>query len=130
MKKEDYYARVKYRGTTKIYRVTASEVNPKGGIDIRIEYVDYNPKRESDGIWITNGIEKIIKKYGKKTDVYQHFNSIRNRFIELVKEEATKIYNKSSDKTLPDVFYYTQIGTSYRMKFYKQAVKENGVIII
>ena len=126
MKKEDYYARINYRGGTKIYHVVASCTNSKGGTDIRVEYVDYNPNREWSGVWITNGFEKIIKKYGKKTDVYQHFNSILQRFKELYEEEATKIYNKSSDKTLADVFYYNQIGTSKLQQFYKQAVKENG----
>lgn len=108
MSKQDYYALINYRGKEKYYLVSAHEGN-----DIRVEYIDYNPDREWWGVWIKNGLEKIVKKFDESTSEYLYFKGVYNRFLEIRKEEAEK--RNCSEGSF---------GTSYILRFYKQAIKE------
>lgn len=122
MEEQDYYALVNYRGKTKYYHVGAHETHENGKIDIRIKYLDYNENREWSGVWIFNGIERIVEKFDSTTDVYKYFNSV-NEFIQnRFQEEYQKNYERSENKTLCDIFYM-RIGTSYIKKIYKEAFK-------
>jgi hypothetical protein len=123
MEKQDYYALVNYRGKTKYYHVGAHETHENGKIDIRIEYLDYNENRESSAVWIFNGIERIVEKFDSTTDVYKYFNSVGEFIKKRFEEEYQKRYDKSEDKSLPDIFY-TRIGTSHVKAIYKEAFKK------
>lgn len=113
MVKQDYYALINYRGSTKYYYVSASQENDPDGYDLRIEYVDYNPEREWSGAWIKNGLERIVKKFDSTTEEYKYFKCVYNRFLEIISEEAKK--RNCSEGSF---------GTSYILKFYRQAIKE------
>ena len=80
MKKENYYALVSYRGKQKYYYVSASQENPMGGIDIRVEYIDYNPNREWTGVWIKNGQDKIVQKFDSKSKEYKYFKQLHRNW--------------------------------------------------
>lgn len=108
MEKQDYYALINYRGTQKNYYVSAHE-----GKDVRVEYLDYNPEREWNGVWITDGIKKIVKKFDDTTEEYKYFRGVYRRFMEIREEESVK-RNCSTGS----------FGTSYILKFYKMAIKE------
>lgn len=108
MVKQDYYALINYRGKEKYYLVSSHEGN-----NIRVEYIDYNPYREWWGVWIKNGLEKIIKTFDNTTEEYKYFKGVYNRFLEIRSEEAKK--RNCSEGSF---------GTSYILKFYRQAIKE------
>lgn len=119
MKKENYYALVNYRGKNKYYFIYASENNPKGGIDIRIEYIDYNPNREWTGVWIKDGQDKIIQKFNSKSKEYKYFIELNKKWNKLNTEHSEnnkKHYNLEKVDTF--------IGTSNFFKNWKQALKE------
>lgn len=111
MKNTDYYATVNYRGRQKIYYVSAEEKN-----DIRIEYVDYKPERYSEGVWIKNGKDKIVEKFGGKTKEYKYYTALKEEFkkqIELIREQHQKWFN------VP----YASLGIDYYKQAYKRASK-------
>jgi len=119
MKKEDYYALVRYRGREKYYYIPNSmeEGEDKDGYDTRLEYIDYNPKREWSGVWIKNGKDKIIEKFDKTTPHYRYFTKLNKNWDTFMKSECErqgKIY-----KT--EVFF---LGTCYVNQAYKKALKE------
>jgi len=109
--KTNYYATVKYRGKEKIYYVSAEENS-----DIRIEYVDYNPNREWDGVWIFGGKEKIINKFDSKTKEYKYYKALNKEWekqIETIRDQHQKMFN------VP----YASLGTDHYKQAYKTALK-------
>lgn len=119
MKKENYYALVNYRGREKYYYVSASmgEGEDKDGYDTRIEYIDYNPERESEGVWIKNGKEKIIEKFDKTTPQYKYFEKLNKKwsmFMDEERERQNRIYKTK--------IYF--LGTDYVKQCYRKALKE------
>jgi hypothetical protein len=121
MKKEDYYALVNYRGKLKYYHIVASSDDDIDGYDTRLRYINYNPKREWNGVWIKNGKEKIVKKFDSNSDIYKYFKSLDKKFDELILEEQIKqcnIYNISNVEPK-----YYSLGTSYIFSCWKKAVK-------
>ncbi len=112
----DYYALVNYRGKIKYYHVEKHYNN----VDIWINYIDYNPDRHS-GVWVTKGKSRIVEKFEQGTDEYEYFNALKIEFRRLVDVLVVEEFNKSDDKTLPDMFYYASIGTDYYKKAYKTA---------
>lgn len=121
MKKENYYAIVNYRGKQKYYYVSASEENPKGETDIRVEYIDYNPNREWPGVWILRGQDKIIQKFDDKSNEYKYFKKLDKKWDRLCLEHA-----KSSQKYYKEDKIDMCIGTSNIFKYWKQAVRETS----
>lgn len=117
---ENYYALVNYRGKEKYYYVSASmgKGEDKDNYDTRIEYIDYNPERESDGVWIKNGKEKIIEKFDKTTPHYRYFKKLEKNWSVFMEEELQRqrrIY-KTEDMWC--------LGTDYIKQAYKKALKE------
>lgn len=109
MTKRNYYAKVSYRGKEKDYRVVAEEGN-----DIRIEYLDYNPDREWDGVWIKNGRDRIVKIYNKQDQEFKYYKTLEQEWdknIEEIKEQSKRIYGEVS------------IGTDHYRQAYRKAVK-------
>ncbi len=91
----DYYALVKYRGRTKYYRVIRHFED-----DIWIEYIDYNPEREHSGVWVSNGIQRIVEKFERGSVEYEYFNSVRTKFEELLSKLREERNARSDDKSL------------------------------
>ena len=119
MKKENYFALISYRGRQKYYYVSASEENKKGGTDIRIDYIDYNPNREWPGVWIIGGQDKVIQKFDSKTKEYKYFRELNKNWDKLCLEHAQRIQKCYGLEKL-DMF----IGTANFFKYWKQAVRE------
>lgn len=112
MIKTNYYAKVSYRGKEKDYRIVAEEDN-----DIRIEYLDYNPEREFDGIWINNGKERILKRYSEESEEYKYYESLYkewNNQLTTMREQHQRIYKVE----------YASLGTWYCKKAWRLAVNE------
>lgn len=111
MTKTDYYATVKYRGKEKIYYISAEEKN-----DIRIEYVDYNPNREYEEVWIFNGKERVISKFDSQTKEYKYYKDLNSEWekqIEIIRERHQVYFN------VP----YSSLGTDHYKQAYKVALK-------
>lgn len=117
MKEQDYYALIQYRNRKKYYHVKSHEDD-----DIRIEYIDYKADRNR-GTWITKGKDKIIEKYEQGSPEYEYFNNLKAKFYDLVEKLAEEKKSSSEDKTLPDIFYYAEIGTFYIRKAYEEAYR-------
>lgn len=117
MEEQDYYALIQYRNKVNYYHVKSHESD-----DIRIEYIDYKQNRNR-GTWIIKGKNKIIKKYEKGSPEYEYFNSLKAKFYDLVEKLAEEKKSASDDKTLPDIFYYSEIGTFYIKQAYKEAYR-------
>lgn len=115
MEEKDYYALINYRGKIKYYHILKHYND-----DIWIEYLDYNPNRH-DGVWIKNGKNKIVEKFECGSIEYNYFNSLKREIINSIDLLAVEEFNKSEDKTLPDMFYYSRIGTDNIKKIYKKA---------
>lgn len=117
MKKEDYYALINYRGIEKYYHVSASMSKDEDGYDTRIEYIDYNPERESEGVWIKNGGEKIIEKFEKGSPQYKYFKKLYKNWNIFMKEELERL-----SRVYKEEVYY--LGTDYVRQCYRKALKE------
>ena len=106
----DYYATVNYRGKDKNYYVSFEEDN-----DIRIEYLDYNPEREWDGVWIKNGKDKIKTVFDKTTVEYKYYKDLEDEWdneIEKIKKQHKRIWGKAS------------LGTDHYKLAWRKAVNE------
>ncbi len=106
----NYYAKVSYRGKEKDYRVVAELDN-----DIRIEYLDYNPEREFDGVWINNGKERILEIYLEDSEEHKYYESLNkewNNQVTVMREQHQRIYKVS----------YASLGTWYYKKAWRLAV--------
>lgn len=88
----DYYALVNYRGGVRYYHVVAHD---KG--DIAVKYIDYNPNRYSDGVWIKNGENKIIARFSDTSIEYKYFTLLKEKFTYIVYDLAHKY--KENQKT-------------------------------
>lgn len=119
VKKEDYYGLVNYRGRVKYYHITGSQDNNSA----RIKYIDYNPNREWPGVWVRNFNERLIEKFEKGSVEYEYFNSLTLEFHSLVTDLMLKAKERAADKTLPEIFYWYDIGTDYIQQAYKKAYK-------
>ena len=110
---QDYYASIKYRGSIKYYYV--SNLDSKG--HLRVEYIDYTPNREWDGVWIKDGLSKIVDKFDSTTEVYKYFTELKSNWNKLINEDAekTKKYYKLNHTPF--------IGTLNVLKCYKKALK-------
>lgn len=106
---ENYYAIVKYRGKERYFEVSASETIDDR-IDLRVEYIDYNPNREWPGVWIKNGVSKLIKRFDKGSAEYEYFNLLKSNFNKIVEEEERR---QSS----------SFIGTHNVLRCYKKALQ-------
>ena len=113
MKNKDYYALINFRGRIKYYYVSEN---------LRIEHIDYKPERYNF-TWINNGKYRIVKKFEIGSEEYKYFTSLKNEVNRLIKILAINEFNKSEDKTLSDIFYYSGIGSYYIKKAYKEAYK-------
>lgn len=110
MIKTNYYVKVNYRGKEKDYRVVAEENN-----DIRIEYLDYNPEREFDGVWINNGKECILKRYSEESEEHKYYESLDKEWdnqVTIMREQHQRIYKVE----------YASLGTWYYKKAWRLAV--------
>ena len=121
MKKEDYYALVNYRGRLKYYHIVSSLDGDPSGYDIRFKYIDYNPERYSSGVWIKNGIEKIVEKFDSNSDVYKYFKTLDKKFDELILEEQIKQCKLWDINNIEPKYY--SLGTSYILSCWKRSVK-------
>lgn len=117
MENKDYYALINYRGRIKYYYISAEE-----GKYLRIEHINYKPDRYNF-TWINNSKDRIVKKFEIGSKEYKYFTSLKNEVNRLIKILAINEFNKSEDKTLADIFYYSSIGTDYIKKAYKEAYK-------
>jgi len=116
MKQTDYYATVNYRGKEKIYHITAEQDN-----DIRVEYVDYNPNREYNGVWIFNGKERIKNKFESESKEYKYYKALNKEWenqIGIMEEQHKRVYNVSN----------ASLGTDHYKKAYKLALKNINLI--
>lgn len=107
---QDYYVLVNYRGKEKYYHVPFSAQDGY----VRLQYLDYNPNREWDGVWAK---PIIIKKFDNNTEEYRYFNSLKNKWQELLEQEAEK------DKKWYKLDYIPVIGTLNVLKCWKEALK-------
>lgn len=124
MKKENYYALINYRGKVKYYYVSAS--HPEYGI--RVEYIDYNPNREWGGVWISNGQDRIIKKFDSNSDEFKYFTELHDNWDKLCHEHAER---EQKHYNTENISY--AIGTLNFLKYFKEALKETpntlGIIL-
>ena len=109
MKKERYIALMNYRNNLKYYYVSYSEDN-----HIRIEYLNYNPNSEWNGIWVKNGKSKILKTFDSSTEIYKYFLTVYRKFILNVRNMEKDNAEKRRQA----------IGLRYMLICYKKAVKE------
>lgn len=105
----NYYARVSYRGKEKDYIVVAEEDN-----DIRIEYLDYNPEREWDGVWIRKGKNRIITVYSEDSEEAKYYKTLNDEWDKNIKE-----LEKQSER----IYGTVSLGTDHYKQAYKKAVK-------
>ena len=110
MTETDYYATVTYRGKDKNYYIGTEDDNY-----IRIEHLDYNSERWSEGVWVKNGKEKIKAIFDKTTEVYKYYRDLEKEWdaqVEVIKEQHKRIWGESS------------LGTDHYKSAWRRAVNE------
>ena len=112
MTETNYYATVAYRGRDKNYYIGTEEDN-----DIRIEYLDYNPKRWSEGVWVKNGKERIKTVFDNTTKEYKYYKDLEEEWdnqATIIQEQHKKRYNVE----------YASLGTDHYKLAWRKAVNE------